>query len=563
VERSGPVVIAELRIEGLGVIAEACVRPGPGFTALTGETGAGKTMVLTALEMLLGGRVDSGVAEGASIQGVWEVPADHPAARAIEQAGGVVEDGEVLLARTATSGRLRAFAGGRMVPASLLAEIGEQLVTVHGQSTAHRLRNPAAQRSALDRFGGAEQVALVTAHREAFRRWQQATARLSAAQEGHQQVQQRMLFLTAALEEIERFDPQPGETAALKAEQNRLTNLADLSAATAAAGLAVSGDPEAAAPGAADLLHIAARSLQGLHDPELDTVYGRLLALAEEASDIGHDLSTFAEGLSDEPGRLEWLNQRIHDLALLHSRYGGSDEQVIEWSRAAAAELVDLERGTDLQSLAEEERSAAEALASLTARLSASRRTLAQELSRQATAELRQLAMANATLSVAVTGADLGAEGADEVGFLLAAHPGATQAPIARAASGGELSRIMLALEVVLADTDAVGTFVFDEVDAGVGGAAATAIGRRLAQLAEHAQVIVVTHMPQVAAFATTQLRVLKQQDQNVTVSDVRALDARERVVEIARMLAGQEDSAHAREHARELLDMGAARGGS
>lgn len=550
-------MIGELRIENLGVIAAACVQPGPGFTALTGETGAGKTMVLTALEMLLGGRVDPAIAEGAAIEGLWEVAPEHPAVELVVQAGGRADGGEILLGRTATSGRLRAFAGGRMVPAALLAEVGEQLVTVHGQATQQRLRNPSAQRAALDRFGGEPQQRLLEVHRSAYRAWQQVSEQLESARSGQQQNQQRMLFLRSALEEIEKVDPQPGETQSLQAERNRLANMADISAATAAAGGAVLGLEDAATPGAADLLHGAARELQGIDDPELGRLHERLISAAEEVSDIGREISSFVDGLQDEPGRLEWLNQRLHDLAVLQSRYGASDQEVLAWSQEAAAELVALERGNDLETLQAQEARARSTRDAATARLTRSRRQLAERLAARATSELQQLAMPNASLTVEVTPADIGPDGADEVAFILAAHPGATPAPISKAASGGELSRIMLALEVVLAHADTVGTFVFDEVDAGVGGAAATAIGRRLAELAEQAQVIVVTHMAQVAAFAGTHLRVEKQQGQDVTTSDVRTLDPDERVVEIARMLAGQEDSRHAREHARELLSMG------
>lgn len=550
-------MIRELRIEHLGVIAGARVMPGPGFTALTGETGAGKTMVLTALAMLLGGRVDAAIADGAGIEGLWEVPAQHPAVARIEEAGGSAPDGEVVLARTSNAGRLRAFAGGRMVPASLLAEVGEHLVTVHGQATQQRLRHPAAQRAALDRFGGPGHLRLLAEHRAAHQSWQRMASDLQTARAGQQQNQQRILFLTGALEEIEKADPQPGETESLRAEQHRLANLADLSTATAAAQAAVLGSEDADQSGAADLLHLAVRALGGVDDPDLDPLRDRLLAMAEEAADVGREISGFAAGLQDEPGRLEWLNQRLHDLGVLHSRYGSSDDEVLGWARQAAAELVGLERGSDLDALAAQEQAARESLARLTEALSQERRGLAENLAERVTAELQQLAMPNATLAVTVTDAEPGPDGADDVGFLLMPHPGATPAPIARAASGGELSRIMLALEVVLADTDTVGTFVFDEVDAGVGGAAATAIGRRLAALAEHAQVLVVTHMPQVAAFAGTHLRVWKQQGAEVTVSDVNELGLEDRVVEIARMLAGQEDSAHAREHARELLAMG------
>jgi DNA repair protein RecN (Recombination protein N) len=545
-------VITELRIQNLGVIAAASVQPGPGFTALTGETGAGKTMVLTALEMLLGGKVDSAIADGATIDGLFAVPPGHPGLNLIEQAGGVCDDAEIVLGRTATNGRLRAFAGGRMVPAALLTEVGEVLVTVHGQASQQRLRGPAAQRRALDRFGDADHEALLHAHRQAYARWQAATRDLEQARQSLQETQQRILFLRTALEDIEKVDPQPGEADAARSEQHRLTNLADISAATGSTLAALLGDDEAS--GAADLLHAAARMLGSVDDPQLQPLHERLISAAEEVSDIGRDLSAYTDGLADEPGRLDWLNARLHELAVLDSRYG---PDVLAWSQAAAAELTALERGVDIEALEAAGSAATLALEEATVALTASRRSLAARLAELATAELRDLAMPNASLQVSVTDGDHGPDGADEVAFLLAPHPGSTPAPIAKAASGGELSRIMLALEVVLADTDTVGTFVFDEVDAGVGGAAATAIGRRLARLAEHAQVIVVTHMPQVAAFAGTHLRVLKQQDADVTVSDVRVLDDEERVVEIARMLAGQEESASAREHARELLTLG------
>lgn len=544
-------VLSELRIDHLGVIASAVVTPGPGFTALTGETGAGKTMVLTALEMLLGGRVDSAISEGARIDGLFDVPAGHPALALVEQAGGSSDDGEVLLARTATNGRLRAFAGGRMVPAAVLSEIGEVLVTVHGQATQQRLRGPAAQRRALDRFGGPAHAELLDEHRRAHAQWQDCARSLQQATRDAQETAQRIVFLRTALEEIERVDPQPGEQDGLRTEQKRLMNLADISAATAGARVAVLGDDEVT--GAADLLHSAARLLQAVDDPEVEALHERVVAAAEDVSDVGREIAGFVDGLQDEPGRLDWINQRLHDLAVLDSRYG---PDVLAWSQQAASELSERERGLDIEGLRTQEAAARQTVLAAAEALSAARAGLAAQLQQRATEELRELAMPNATLVVQVADGEHGPEGRDEVTFLLSPHPGSTPAPIAKAASGGELSRIMLALEVVLADTDTVGTFVFDEVDAGVGGAAATSIGRRLARLAEGAQVIVVTHMPQVAAFANTHLRVLKQSDADVTVSDVRVLDDEERVIEIARMLAGQEESASAREHARELLAM-------
>lgn len=547
----GAAVISELRIERLGVIAGAVVAPGPGFTALTGETGAGKTMVLTALEMLLGGRVDPAIADGASVEGLFVVPEGHPAVDLVEQAGGHVDDGEIVLGRTASNGRLRAFAGGRMVPAALLSEIGESLVTVHGQATQQRLRGPAAQRRALDRFGGVDHHLLLQDNRQAYTRWTADAKALASAHSDLQATQQRIVFLRTALEEIEKVDPQPGESDDLRAEQHRLMNLADISAATGSALMAVLGGDDVT--GGADLLHAAARALNTIDDPHVSALHERLLNCAEEVSDIGRELSSFDDSLSDEPGRLDWISSRLHALNTLDSRYGPDP---LAWAQAAAAELTALERGLDIDALQAAEAASRKALAEATTALTNSRTALAARLSELAGAELRELAMPNAVLDIRVTEAEPGPDGADDVAFLLSPHPGATPAPIGKAASGGELSRIMLALEVVLADTDTVGTFVFDEVDAGVGGAAATAIGRRLARLAQHAQVIVVTHMPQVAAFATTHLRVLKQQDADVTVSDVQLLDDEQRVVEIARMLAGQEQSAAAREHARELLSL-------
>ena len=423
-------MLTEIRIEALGAISAATAEFGRGLTVLTGETGAGKTMVLTALEMLLGGRVDSAISEGASIEGVWSVAPDSPAAQMVQDAGGHVDHGEILLGRTATNGRLRAFAGGRMVPASLLSEVGEHLVTIHGQTTQQRLRNAGAQRDALDRFGGPDHLHLVEDHRAAHRAWQGLAAELSAARTSQQENAQRMVFLRSALEEIERIDPQPGETPSLHAELHRLTNLADLSAATAAASAAVLGDDDEAT-GAAHLLHLAARELAAVDDPELAQLHDRLVSLAEEASEIGRDISGFADGLQDEPGRLEWLNQRLHDLSVLQSRYGADDAAVLQWSQEAAAELTALERGSDLEALTAREQHARRVLDRATSALRASRSALAERLGHEATSELQQLAMPNAMLQVEVTPAALSPEGADDVTFLLAAHPGATPAPIA------------------------------------------------------------------------------------------------------------------------------------
>lgn len=552
-------MIQELHIRGLGVIDEATVVPGPGFTALTGETGAGKTLVLTALGMLLGGRVDAALAENASVDGLFSLPASSPAMAAVAEAGGSTDSGELVIARAVANGRMRAVAGGRTVPAALLSDIAEDLVVVHGQATQQRLRQPAAQRAALDRFGGDEHAALLAGHREAFRRWRELEQAWRMASDRQEQIAGRISVLRVGLEGIERVDPQVGESDELRVEQTRLANVAELQMLLGQATEAVVGDDSGEQPGAAGLLAAARRAVAAAArlDPSAESAQDRLIAAFEEVADIGYDLSGLRDGLVAEPGRLEWVSSRLHTLAGLRSRFGTTEVEVLEWARQAAIELTDLERSTDLAGLQQQVADARTGCDDLAGRITSARQELAGRLAAAATAELRDLAMPHAEITIVVTDGEHGPEGRDDVAFFLAAHPGAAASPLSRGASGGELSRVMLALEVVLADTRTGRTFVFDEVDAGVGGAAATAIGRRLARLGRNAQVIVVTHMPQVAAFAQTHLRVLKDQQQGVTTSDVSTLDPRERVVEIARMLAGQEDSRHARAHAQELLALG------
>jgi len=557
-------MIQELRIRDLGVIADATLPLGPGLTAVTGETGAGKTMVVTALGLLLGARADGATlragAERADVEGRWLVPADaREVVERVEEAGGVVEDGELVLARTvAREGRSRASVGGRSAPVAVLQELGERLVVVHGQSEQVRLRSRAAQREALDRFAGEPLGDVHRAFLEAYTGWRadaEELERLMAEREARAAEAEE---LRAAIERIERVEPRPGEDAELAAEAERLTNLESLRLAAAEAHELLTSSQDEAADATA-LLDRARRAVERVapHDPALGPIAEALGALVYAAGDAGLQLAGYLDGLDAEgASRLDAVQARRAELAELLRAHGPELEDVLELLDSGSARLLELDR-TDGR-IAELEASAEAGLAEaerLAAELSRLRWEAAARLAEAVTAELAALAMPDARLVVEVGEAvELARHGRDEVQLLLAPHPGAEPRPIGRGASGGELSRIMLAIEVVIGAVDPVPTFVFDEVDAGVGGAAAIEIGRRLARLAAHSQVIVVTHLAQVAAFADRHLRVRKDTTGEFTASSVEALTGAEREREMARLLSGLESSESALEHARELL---------
>ena len=564
-------MIEELRIRDLGVIADATLPLGPGLTVLTGETGAGKTMVVTALGLLLGERADAGAiragAGQASVEGVWRIPdAAVDIAERVDEAGGRIEDGELVLARTLGHGadgssRSRAFVGGRSAPAGVLAELGERLVVVHGQSEQLRLRSRPAQREALDRF--AEAGALRSDLAAAFGTWTAAAAELDRLVAARERRAVEAAELREAIDRIAAADPRPGEDEDLAAEAERLTHLESLRQAAAEAHALLSSEADDA-PDAAALLGAARRAVERAaeHDAALAPIAEALAALVYGARDAAVQLAGYLDGLdADGAARLDVTQARRAELAELMRRYGPTLDDVIGVLDTGSARLLELDR-TDAR-IAELEAAVAghlERAEALAAELSGVRLAAAQRLADAVSTELAALAMPQARLLVAVEPAErLTATGRDEVAFLLAPHPGADPRPIGRGASGGELSRIMLALEVVLAAADPVPTFVFDEVDAGIGGAAAIEVGRRLARLAEHAQVVVVTHLAQVAAFATNHLRVLKDTDGEVTASSVERLDGAAREREMARLLSGLADSESAIEHARELLARSAA----
>ncbi|WP_129339708.1 DNA repair protein RecN [Cellulomonas endophytica] len=573
-------MIEEIRIRDLGVIGAADVRLGPGLTVLTGETGAGKTMVLTALGLLLGVRADPAVvrtgAAAASVEGrVVGLEGSAAAARAQDAGAELDEDGALLVLRTVTAtttqatGRSRAFLGGRSVPQGVLGELADALVTVHGQADQARLRSPAHQREALDAFAGPEHAATLAAYRADWARRQAVAAEVAELVARARDRQREAELLRLGLEEVERVDPQAGEDTELDAEIERLAHAEELRTAAAGAHdvLVGSDDPGSEGAAATPAVDAARRRLEqaGHHDPRLAELATRVAEAGYLLADAAADLAAYGDDLAADPLRLDAAQARRAELTALGRRHGGDVAAVLAWSQDAARRLLDLEGGdarvVDLQ---EEEAALTARLVATAATLHATRAGAATRLAAAVGAELAGLAMAGARLEVLVEPLDEpGPHGADRVEMLLVPHAGAPARPLGKGASGGELSRVMLGLEVALAAEggqrgEAPGTFVFDEVDAGVGGRAAVEVGRRLAHLARGSQVLVVTHLAQVAAFADHHLVVTKSRAGGVdvvTASDVRAVHDEDRVRELARMLSGQEDSQVARAHAAELLE--------
>jgi len=562
-------VIEEMRLRDLGVISEATLPIGPGFTAITGETGAGKTMVVTGLGLLLGQRADSGAvragAPQASVEGVWIVPEEGAVAERVREAGGDVEpigggQAELYLSRTlAAEGRSRASVGGRAAPAGVLSELADELIVVHGQSDQLRLKSAAAQRDALDRFAGDPVREALAAYREAYEAWRALDRELESITSHREARAAEAAALRATLAEIEQAAPEAGEDVALAERAERLANAEELRAAAAVAREALSS--EDGAVDVSTLLAEARRALERVADPALAALGEQLADLGYRAADIAVELSGFLADLDETgPQELAAVEERRAVLNGLVRAHGSLDAAIalLESGFARLAELDD-----DDDRVERLRAQLADARAGLDVRaeaLTAARTSAAERLAEAVTEELHALAMPDARLLVQVSPGAESAHGRDDVALLLAPHPGAEPRPVSRGASGGELSRVMLAIEVVIAGTDPVPTFVFDEVDAGIGGAAAIEVGRRLARLAETSQVIAVTHLAQVAAFAGNHLSVVKANDGSVTSSSVSRLEGADREAEMARLLSGLSDSEAALTHARELLQLGSVR---
>jgi DNA repair protein RecN (Recombination protein N) len=565
-------VIEEISIRGLGVIGEATLPIGPGFTALTGETGAGKTMVVTALGLLLGERADTAAIRSGSsqavVEGHWLVDAAGSVANRVRDAGGDLDavpgstDAGLLLSRSiSTEGRSRAAVGGRAAPVGVLNEIGQQLVVVHGQSDQIRLRSATAQREALDRFAGQDVATVLGNYQSVYARWLSAQSELDLLIVERDRRSQEADDLRLAIDEIERIAPQRGEDVELAERADRLTNLEDLRLAAAQAQQLVSSQSGDDSSDVLGLIDSARRQLDRVadHDPALEVIAQALGNATILVTEISSQLATYLSDLDADGGReLETVQERRADLAALVRRFGPTLDTAIDYLATGSSRLLELDNDSDrIESLRAEVENDRTQIVELAAQLSAVRSRYAAQLSERVTAELSALAMGGAEITVEVEDrSDYSQSGKDQVSFLLRPHAGSEPRPLGRGASGGELSRVMLAIEVVIAGSDPVPTFIFDEVDAGVGGASATEIGRRLAMLAQSAQVIVVTHLAQVAAFANNHLSVVKDSDGFVTESSVRQLHGDERVAEMARLLSGLPDSESGLTHARELLDL-------
>ncbi|MFN2539614.1 MAG: DNA repair protein RecN [Mycobacteriales bacterium] len=574
-------MLEELRISGLGVIEDAVLELAPGLTVVTGETGAGKTMVVQGLSLLFGGRADAGrVRPGSNkavIEGRLVLDPTHPAVDRVHDAGGDLDDNALLVARTVgADGRSRAYVGGRSVPIAVLGDVGEQVLALHGQSDQLRLLKPAQQRDALDRFGGPELLGLRDRFAATWARWRDVQATLAQLQAEADERAREAELLRLGLAEVEALAPQPGEDVALHAEIERLANADDLRLAASGAQEALTGDETGETGDALQLLTSARRALEAgaVHDATLGELAARAREAAVLVTDLAQELASYAASVDADPVRLTVAQERLAALSTVVRGHAATDlDGVLAWASGASDRLLELDgTGDTVSALALEEQQLAGSLGALAEQLTAARNGAAQRFGTAVTTELTALAMPSAVVSAAVTQREeqaglrvgdrllhAGAHGVDDVELLLEPHPGAPARALHKGASGGELSRVMLAVEVVFAGSDGTPVMVFDEVDAGVGGAAAVEVGKRLARLARDHQVVVVTHLPQVAAFADQHLQVRKDTDgEAVTRSGVVALDDAGRVAELSRMMAGT-DTGLSRGHAEELLAVAAA----
>ncbi|GAA4555270.1 DNA repair protein RecN [Pseudonocardia xishanensis] len=573
-------MLAEMRIQGLGVIDDATLELDPGLTVLTGETGAGKTMVVTGLSLLGGGRAEASRVSAAKavVEGRFSGAGPGALELAEEVGAEADEDGTLIAVRTVSAdGRSRAHLGGRSVPVGVLGRLAEASLAVHGQNDQLRLLRPADQRALLDRFAGDAVGKPLAAYRETRAEWQAVSAELVERRDGARRLAQEADMLRHGLAEIEAVAPEPGEDGELVEEAKRLAAADDLREAAGVAQALLAGSDDGENPGSVGLVGEARNRLQSSGDAALSALDPRLEEALAILADVAGELTGYLDRLDADPERLGAVLSRQAELKALTRKYAADVDGVLEWASEASVRLAGLDTSDEaLAALAARRDALAVDLAEHAAAVSAARAEAAERLAEDTTAELGGLAMKDAELHVAVlprtaSGADAadsvevagqllvaGADGVDEVELRLVPHPGSAPQPLHKGASGGELSRVMLALEVALAGSDPVPTMVFDEVDAGVGGRAAVEIGRRLARLAQRHQVIVVTHLPQVAAYADRHLVVQKKRGEGITRSSVRTLPESDRIVELARMLAGLDDTDTGRAHAEELL--GAAR---
>ncbi|GAA2393778.1 DNA repair protein RecN [Gordonia cholesterolivorans] len=571
-------MLEELSIRSLGVLESASAQFHPGFTVLTGETGAGKTMIVTSLRLLSGARADAGrVRTGdakAIVEGRFRLPEDRSSVAAVlDETGADVDDDDTLIAaRTVNAdGRSRAHLGGRAVPVGTLAQLTGELLAIHGQNDQLRLIRPEQQRSALDRYAGPAAASTLKKYRAARADWVELLDELDRRRDSARELAQEADRLRFGIDEIDAVGPEPGEDTDLIATIRRMTDLEEIRSTAYQAQEIVAGAEGASV---VDGLGTVRSLLESASDDALRDLQPRVAEALTVVTDLGAELNSFLGGLPDDAGDLDGLLNRQAELKSLTRKYAADIDGVLAWRDDARERLSEIEDPEGaIEQLEARAAAARDKVAELAGKLHTVRTKSAKSLASKVSAELAGLAMGGSALAVSVSllpadddrlaidvggrRAHAGGDGADRVEFGLVAHKGAAPLPIAKSASGGELSRVMLALEVVLAEPDSGGVMVFDEVDAGVGGAAAVQIGARLARLARRHQVIVVTHLPQVAAFADNHLVIGKSGggSKGRQTSTLTMLDRDERIAELARMLAGLGDSETGRAHAEELLD--------
>ncbi len=552
-------MLEQVRLRNFGVISEATLNLTPGLNVLTGETGAGKTMVFRGLNVVFGGKADATFISTGSTQAVVEVDVvvTDDIATELSDVGAVLDDGNLAIVsrQINDSGRSRSFIGGASIPAAVVSELGTQLVAIHGQSEQLRLTKPAQQRLLLDRFSAKPDLLSQYVHL-----WEQRVEIARQIELLTTDASSRAVELDRMSRIIEQFDelkPLPNEDLELQAESTKLSNSEGLFFASQTAFAAISGDDSTDAS-ALSSMAAARKALERerANDSELAALSDRLHELEVLAADVSADISHYMVGIDASPERLAFVESRRAALRNA-SREFGDVNALIAWVEAARPRLEQLAGGDDaVQALREKYEALTEKLVAQARKITQLRTESASEFAVAVSRELEGLAMAGARVEFVISPAQLGPFGADDIALGLVSRPNAPWVPISKGASGGELSRIMLAMQVVLAAADPIDTFIFDEVDAGVGGAAAVEVGRRLARLARTAQVIVVTHLPQVAAFADNHLVVSRSEGESVHDSSVHQVSDSQRVTELSRMLAGLSDSKAAADLANELLEI-------
>ena len=558
--------LEEITIRSIGVIDQSTLEISKGLTVLTGETGAGKTMILTALNLILGGKADSALVRKGSerlvASGRFSIP--RSSEHLFEDA--LVEDGELIVTRTVSAdGKSKATTNGVSATASTLSAVGENLVEVHGQAANQNITKSSRQRELVDRFGQID----LGAYQSALGSYHDLQDRISALKKSIAQQDKELSDLREFANAFKKLNPAVSEYADIDVEISRLSSVEEFRLATAQATAAIE-DEDA---GSLTSIGVARRALDAARskDPQLEAIYQQLSESFFLLDDAQSALNSYQSKLEADPARLDFLHARKAEINTLIKKFGdsGTHEQelaelTIRFKNSSDA-IADLEGGDQrLQELEAELMGHKKNLVAAAKAVSERRIKSAEQLSQLVTSEIQQLSMPHASFVAKVDSIDYSApkeldftsHGCDEIGMFIQGHKDAPLVALAKGASGGEMSRVMLALEVVIATTHPIGTYVFDEVDAGVGGKAAIEVGKRLHQLAQHAQVIVVTHLPQVAAWADSHFVVTKNNDGTVSQSDVRNVSGEDRIEEIARMLAGLENSSSAREHATELLSL-------